>query len=103
MKILHKIPSWLRSKFLLTGIFFAAWMVFFAEKDIRSVWARKEKLNELQKSEKHLLQQIQQARTEQAQLSTDVETIEKYAREKFLMKRDNEDLFIVPEDSVPAK
>lgn len=78
-------------------------MVFFAEKDIRSVWARKEKLNELQKSEKHLLQQIQQARTEQAQLSTDVETIEKYAREKFLMKRDNEDLFIVPEDSVPAK
>lgn len=78
-------------------------MVFFAEKDIRSVWARKEKLNELQKSEKHLQQQIQQAHTEQAQLSTDVETIEKYAREKFLMKRDNEDLFIVPADSSTVK
>lgn len=78
-------------------------MVFFAEKDIRSVWARKEKLNELQKSEKHLQQQIQQAHTEQAQLSTDVETIEKYAREKFLMKRDNEDLFIVPADSSIVK
>ena len=31
------------------------------------------------------------------QLRTNPATIEKYARENYLMKRDNEDIFLVPE------
>ncbi len=95
MKLLTHIPSWLKNKYLLTGLFFAVWMVFFDPKDILSDLDRRAKLNELQTSELHLKQQIEDARRELNLLKNDAQSIEKYAREKYLMKKDNEDLFIV--------
>jgi len=70
-------------------------MFFFDPKDIHSDLSRREKLKELQKSEQHLTQQITETKAELKQLETNAQTIEKYAREKYLMKKDNEDLFIV--------
>lgn len=95
MKLLTHIPSWLKNKYLLTGLFFAVWMVFFDPKDILSDLDRRAKLNELQTSELHLKQQIEDARRELNLLKNNAQSIEKYAREKYLMKKDNEDLFIV--------
>ena len=84
----------LKNKYLLTGTFFLVWMLFFNEKDLVSEFNRKEKLKELQESERHLSEVIKQTRQELSQLKTNAQTIEKYAREKYLMKKDNEDLFI---------
>lgn len=95
MKLLTHIPSWLKNKYLLTGLFFAVWMIFFDPKDILTKLDRRTKLNELQTSELHLKQQIEDARRELNLLKNDAQSIEKYAREKYLMKKDNEDLFIV--------
>lgn len=101
MKLLTHIPSWLKNKYLLTGVFFVVWMVFFDPKDILSDLDRRGKLNELQSSELNLKKQITDAKQELDLLKNDAQSIEKYAREKYLMKKDNEDLFIVkttPED-----
>lgn len=101
MKFLTHIPSWIKNKYLLTGVFFAIWMAFFDPKDILSDLERRDKLNELQTSELHLKQQITDAKQELDLLKNNAQSIEKYAREKYLMKKDNEDLFIVksaPED-----
>lgn len=95
MKLFKKLPDWIKNKYFLTGSFFVIWMLFFAEKDIQTVYNRKIKLNELELSEKHLAKKINETRQEQSQLQTDAETIEKYAREKYLMKKDNEELFVV--------
>jgi cell division protein DivIC len=95
MKLLTHIPSWLKNKYLLTGVFFAVWMVFFDPKDILSDLERRDKLNELQTSELHLKEQITGAKKELDLLKNNAQSIEKYAREKYLMKKDNEDLFIV--------
>lgn len=95
MKLLTHIPSWLKNKYLLTGLFFAVWMIFFDPKDILTKLDRRAKLNDLQTSELHLKQQIEDARRELNLLKNDAQSIEKYAREKYLMKKDNEDLFIV--------
>ncbi len=54
-----------------------------------------QKLSDLQKNEQHLAQQIAETQEELKQLKTNAQTIEKYAREKYLMKKDNEDLFII--------
>ena len=101
MKFLTHIPSWLKNKYLLTGVFFVVWMVFFDPKDILSDLDRRGKLNELLSSELNLKKQITDAKQELDLLKNDAQSIEKYAREKYLMKKDNEDLFIVkttPED-----
>jgi cell division protein FtsB len=95
MKILNHIPSWLKNKYLLTGTFFVIWMLFFDPKDILSEFERRDKLNELQNSEQHLKQLITESHTELNLLKNNAQSIEKYAREKYLMKKDNEDLFIV--------
>ena len=76
-------------------MFFAVWMLFFDPKDILSDFNRRGKLKELQTSELHLKEQITDAKNELNLLKHDAQSIEKYAREKYLMKKDNEDLFIV--------
>ena len=87
--------SWLRNKYLLAGIFFIVWMFFFDPKDWGVAFEKNAKLKELQNSELHLSNTIIETRKELGQLKTNAQTIEKYAREKYLMKKDNEDLFIV--------
>jgi cell division protein DivIC len=95
LKLLTHIPSWLKNKYLLTGTFFLVWMFFFDPKDINSDLSHQAKLKELQKNEQHLAQVIVDTKKELEQLKTNAQTIEKYAREKYMMKKDNEDLFIV--------
>ena len=95
MKLLTHIPSWLKNKYLLTGVLFLVWMLFFDQKDILSLFELRNKQNGLETSQSHLKQLITDAGKEQYLLKTNVQGIEKYAREKYLMKKDNEDLFIV--------
>ena len=70
-------------------------MLFFDPKDLFSDFERKEKLNDLQKSEQHLKNLIAESNKELYLLKNNAQSIEKYAREKYMMKKDNEDLFIV--------
>lgn len=74
---------------------FVLWMFFFDEKDWATIEGRKEKLEELQKSEQVLTGQIVETRKELELLKTSAHTIEQFAREKYFMKKDNEDVFIV--------
>jgi cell division protein DivIC len=100
MKMLSQIPSWLINKYLLAAVFFVVWMFFFDPKDWGVAFDKNAKLKELQKTENHLTGVIKDTKEELEQLKTNARTIEKYAREKYLMKKDNEDLFIV--SSTPA-
>ena len=95
MSLFNRISSFFLNKYLLAGMFFLAWMSFFDEKDITSNYNKRAKFMELQKSEEHLGQLIIESRQELEQLKSNAQTIEKYAREKYLMKKDNEDLFIL--------
>ena len=70
-------------------------MLFFDPKDILSYFERRDKLNELQSSELHLKRLIIESNQELSLLKNNAQSIEKYAREKYMMKKDNEDLFIV--------
>jgi len=85
----------LRNKYWIAGTFFGVWMLFFDPKDLGSAVSRWQKYNELKTSEQHLQDQISDTKAELGQLKTNARTIEKYAREKYLMKKDNEDLFLV--------
>jgi cell division protein FtsB len=96
LKLLTHIPRFLTNKFLLAGTAFLAWMFFFDPKDIPSQLEKRAKLRQLQQSERLISQQITDTRKESGLLKTkDVGTIEKYARENYLMKKDNEDIFLV--------
>ena len=95
MKLLSYIPSYLKDKFFLAATGFAIWILFFDRNDMITQVNRREELNSLQKSKKYYTEQIAQERKVSEELRSDPATIEKYAREKYLMKRDNEELFII--------
>lgn len=97
MKFLNHIPAWLRNKYLIALGVFGAIMLFFDKNDVFTQSARKRQLRDLQESKQYYTERIATERKELEELKSDPGTLEKYAREKYLMKRDNEDLFIISE------
>ena len=95
MKLMSGTLSLLINKYLLVSCLFLVWMLFFDARDWGLIRENKNKLDNLQKSEKHLAAEIRDTRKELELLKTSAQTIEKYAREKYYMKKENEDLFIV--------
>ena len=94
-----KLRRFFTNKYLITGIAFALWMLFFDRNDITLQLKRVRELKKLQESEKAMDKQITDTKQELSLLKTDPETLEKYARERYMMKKDNEDLFIITSDS----
>jgi len=97
MTLLTHIPSLLKNKYFIALSVFAAVMFFFDKNDVFTQSARNKQLRELQESKQYYSDRIASERKELEQLKSNPGTVEKYAREKYLMKRDNEDLFIIPE------
>ncbi|MFN8250694.1 MAG: septum formation initiator family protein [Ferruginibacter sp.] len=98
MKILSHIPSWLINKYLIAGVAFLVWIFFFDKNDIPSSVQSVKSFKKLQQTEQHLDKLIADTRKDLGLLKTNPQTIEKYAREKYMMKKDNEDLFVISFD-----
>ncbi|MBU7577679.1 septum formation initiator family protein [Flavihumibacter sp. RY-1] len=95
-KILSHIPGFLKNKYILTLLFFAVWMVFFDDRDIITTHFRyKKELRNLEDSKAYYQEQIAETRKELEQLKNDPQTLERYARERYRMKRADEDLYII--------
>jgi cell division protein DivIC len=99
MSFLNQIPAWLKNKYLLTIVGFVVWMLFFDDRDFFITAQKRQELGDLQKSKQYYQTLIGDTHKELDKLKINAFTIEKYAREKFLMKRDNEDVFVIK----PAK
>ena len=95
MKLIRPLVKILKNKYLVALAAFIVWMVFFDRNDWGLISSRTHKLRELKTSEKVLTAQIKDTKSQLNLLKTDAASVEKYARENFYMKKDNEDLFIV--------
>ena len=93
--MLQKIPSWLTNKYLLTGLAAAVWMMWFDAQDLPGEFRKAAHYQDLERSEAQLNQQIRNTQSELNLLINNPKTVEQYAREKYLMKKDNEELFLV--------
>ena len=95
MKLLSVTFSILRNKFLLALTAFVIWMLFFDRNDLFTQMERRSELREMKQSRAFYQRQITEHQQFSNELQFNAAAIEKYAREKYLMKRDNEDLFLV--------
>jgi cell division protein FtsB len=101
MQQVKNIISYFRNKYILSLTVFAILMLFIDRNDIFNQLQRKKQLNELLESKKYYQQQIEQTKKNLADLQNNAAALEKYAREKYLLKRDNEDVFVI--DNEPEK
>jgi len=103
MKLLTHIPAWLRNKFFIAIATFSFVILIFDKNDLFTQMDRKRQLRELLQSKQYYTNEIAAERAVLDELKTNPGTLERYAREKYLMKRDNEDLYIIPENSPEVK
>jgi cell division protein FtsB len=99
-KNITKLLSLLKKPFVLILLLFTIWMLFF---DANSYLIHRElnkEINELEKEKNYYIREMEADKKTIKQLSTD-DGIEKLAREKYYMKKENEDIYIIEyEDSI---
>lgn len=98
MKVLPKIFSFLRNKFVLVTLFFVLWILFFDHNNFFLYRQYKSELNELTNNKKYYKEQIEMTKKEIELIKTSPLWVEKIARENYLMKREGEDIFVVKEE-----
>jgi cell division protein DivIC len=103
MEQVKKIFSILRNKYFVAIVVFAVIMLFTDHNNLFEQWDRKQELRQLQSKKAYYEQEIDKTKKQLADLNNNSAAIEKYARENFLMKRDNEDIFIVDSSNISKK
>ena len=99
MKQLWKnIWPWLRNKYVVTLLLFSIWMVFFSQNNLVNRFQMASEIRKLEDEKEYYRQQIQRDSARLHELTTDKENLEKFAREQYYMKKENEDLFVILEE-----
>lgn len=80
---------------MIAALLFATWVIFFDKNDFFVQSKRRADLRQLQESKLYYQSEIELERQFSSDLKNNPAMIEKFAREEYLMKRDNEDLFII--------
>lgn len=84
---------------MIAGVFFLVWMLFIDQRDFFQQRERKAELDRLELKKRYYQSEIDKARKTLTDLQTNPAALEKFARERYLMKKDGEDIFTM-EDSV---
>ena len=92
---MKKLIPILKNKYLLAIVFFAVWLTFFDRYDLITQSEFRNELNDLRTERKYYLQEINKNNEIMNALKNDSIALEKFAREKYLMKKDNEDIFVI--------
>ncbi|QEC67600.1 septum formation initiator family protein [Panacibacter ginsenosidivorans] len=95
MLISSSIISIVKNKYLIAISAFTVIVLFFDHNNLFEQIDRKQELKELQAKKQYYQDEIEKTKKELADLSNNPAAIEKYAREHYQMKRDNEDVFMV--------
>ncbi|MFM2306963.1 MAG: hypothetical protein RLZZ367_1632 [Bacteroidota bacterium] len=83
--------------FFITALVFGTWMIFFDESNLISQYRKHKELSDLLEKKKFYTDQIKETNKAYQELTTNPATQEKFAREHYWMKRDNEDVFVIVE------
>lgn len=83
------------NKYLLTSVAFIAWTVYFDQNDWIVMKQRQNELNGIKDNIAYLNAEITKMNTERNDLLNDSRKLEKYARERYRMKHDGEDVYVI--------
>jgi cell division protein FtsB len=97
---MQRLKQIVTNKYILAGTFFIVWMLFFDQRDVFQQIDRQQELNQLETKKQFYQKEIEKSRKELSDLQSNPAAIEKFARERFLMKKEGEDIFILDDSAV---
>jgi cell division protein FtsB len=92
---MNRIPKIFKNFYFIAGFIFLIWMVFLDNNDLISQLRLSTKYSDLEKEKEYYQEKIKEIEIDRQGLLSDEDLLEKFARERYLMKKENEDLFIV--------
>ncbi|MFY7964408.1 MAG: FtsB family cell division protein [Chitinophagaceae bacterium] len=93
---MKKMVPYITNKYLITTLFLFVWVLFFDENDY--ITTQKSRLNDLatlSKKRAYYKREIETAQQELSDIQNSDDALEKFARERYLMKKNGEDIFII--------
>ena len=82
------------NKYLLTTVAFLAWTIYFDQNDWVSLQQRQKELNGVKANIAYLNTEIDKMNKERAGLLNDPNKLEQYARERYKMKHEGENVYV---------
>ena len=95
-KPIEKYPllKFMSNKYILVSLFFIVWMLFFDNYSYLETRILDNEINELETNKQYYQEEIKKDKQNIKTLKNP-DMIEKYAREKYFMKKDSEDIYII--------
>ena len=94
-KFIDKVPSAFRNKYILTILIFLIWLLFLDSNNLIARYKEMRELSRLRKDKEYYLNKIEADKAKLNELKTDNDSLEKFAREQYRMKKPDEDLYII--------
>ncbi len=87
--------KYINNRYFYTGLAFLVWLAFFDNDSILEQIKLSNKINDLKQEKSFYQAEIQKNKSALKALKYDTTQLEKYAREKYFMKKDNEDVYVI--------
>jgi cell division protein FtsB len=88
----------MRNFYFISGSIFVIWITFFDANNLINQFKLSSQLSDLENEKFYYMDRILEIQQEQSALTNDRENLERFAREHYLMKKPNEDIYIIPSD-----
>ena len=92
---MRRLINLFKNKYFLVSLAFVVWMIFFDKNDLFSQYQYHQQVSKLKQERDFYQKQTAQVAKDLDELTSNPQKLEKFAREKYLMKKDNEDVFVI--------
>jgi cell division protein FtsB len=93
-----KLPPAFRNFYFVCSMLFLFWMTFLDSNDLVTRVKMSSKLGDLEDEKEYYNQKIVEVEKDRNELMTNKELLEKFARERYLMRKESEDVFVIVEE-----
>jgi cell division protein FtsB len=98
-----KILPVISNRYFLVALGFAIWMLFFDQRDFFQQKERAGELNKLEAAKKYYQDEITKTKKQLDNLQNNPAAIEKFARERYLLKREGEEVYMFEDSNRSAE
>jgi cell division protein FtsB len=92
---MKRVVYLLKNKFFLVTVVFVVWMIFFDKNDLYTQYEQRQQLKKLEQERDFYTKETAKVSKELDELTSNPAKLEKFARERYLMKKANEDVFVI--------
>lgn len=99
MNLWNKLPWYLKNRYVIASIVFVVWLAFFDQHNFISQIEFRAELYRLNQDKAYYQKEIVEIEEDLKELLSDNRKLEKFARERYYMKKPDEEIFVFVPDA----